>query len=80
MWITLVSDSLVRRCVSGVAAMEADLIYYRRRFAEEAAAAKAAQLARVRDVHLELARGYDARVAQLDAEQRRAQIHLIDAA
>ena len=60
--------------------MEADLIYYRRRSAEEAAAAEAAQLPRVREVHLELARGYDARVAELDAEQRRAQIRLVDAA
>jgi ABC-type protease/lipase transport system fused ATPase/permease subunit len=60
--------------------MEADLNYYRRRSAQEAAAAQAAQIPRVRDVHLELARGYDARVAQLDTEQRRGQIRLVDAA
>jgi hypothetical protein len=34
----------------------------------------------VREVHLELLRSYGARVAKLDAEQRRAQIRLIDAA
>jgi hypothetical protein len=60
--------------------MEADLIYYRRRIAEETAAAEAARLPRVREVHLELLRSYGARVAKLDAEQRRAQIRLIDAA
>ena len=60
--------------------MEADLTYYRRRSAEETAAAEAAQLHNVREVHLALARGYEARIAELDAAQRRAHIRLIDAA
>ncbi|MFL6722455.1 MAG: hypothetical protein ACJ8FT_11745 [Sphingomonas sp.] len=60
--------------------MEADLAYYRRRAAQEAAAAVAAPLGAVRDVHLELARRYDERVACLEAERQRADIHLVTAA
>jgi hypothetical protein len=60
--------------------MEAELLYYRRRMACEAAAAAAATDPNIRRIHLELARCYDARIAALDAEGRRAQIHLVSAA
>jgi hypothetical protein len=60
--------------------MEADLTYYRRRSAEETAAAEAAQLPKVREIHLALARGYDERLAELDTEQRRPHIRLVDVA
>jgi len=60
--------------------MEADLVYYRHRAAEERTAAAAAPSRRVRAVHLDLAVRYDARVASLTAEQRRSEIHLVSAA
>jgi len=60
--------------------MEADLVYYRHRAAEERTAAAAAPSRRVRAVHLNLAVRYDARVASLTAEQRRSEIHLVSAA
>lgn len=60
--------------------MEAELAYYRRRSAEEAAAAASAQPGSVRDAHLELARRYHERIAALEAESRRAGIHLVSAA
>jgi hypothetical protein len=60
--------------------MEADLAYYRRRLAEETAAAAAALHPKVRQVHLELARGYEGRIAELEAERGRAHLHLVTAA
>jgi hypothetical protein len=60
--------------------MKDDLGYYRRRSAEERAAASTARNERVRAVHLDLAMRYDARVVALAAEQRRAEIHLVSAA
>jgi hypothetical protein len=60
--------------------MEADLIYFRRRSVQEAAAAAGARDAKVRAVHLELARRYDERVAALAAEMNVSQLHLITAA
>ena len=63
-----------------MAAMEAELAYYRRRSAEEAAAADSAELQSVRDAHLELARRYDDRIAALETENGRAGIHLVAAA
>jgi uncharacterized membrane protein len=60
--------------------MEAEISYYRRRAAEEAEAAAAAIDAQVRQIHLELRRQYDQRIAILEAEMRRAQIHVVDAA
>jgi hypothetical protein len=60
--------------------MEADLNYYRRRLAEEAAAAESAEHQAVRSTHLELARRYDDRIASLEAEHRRTEIRLVTAA
>jgi uncharacterized membrane protein len=60
--------------------MEAEISYYRRRAAEEAEAAAAAIDAQVRQIHLELRRQYDRRIAILEAQMRRAQIHVVDAA
>jgi hypothetical protein len=59
--------------------MEADLVYYRRRSAEEANAAEAAFHPNVRHVHLELAAGYEQRVAELEAERVEAGLHLVAA-
>ena len=60
--------------------MEADLTYYRRRSAEELAAAAATRNKKVRAVHLDLATRYDERVVSLAAEQRRSEMHLVPAA
>jgi hypothetical protein len=60
--------------------MEADLVYYRRRSTEEGAAAVAALDSRVRLVHLDLARRYDERIAEREAELRRNELHLVPAA
>jgi len=57
--------------------MEADLKYYYRRSAEESAAARAARDAKVREVHLELARRYAERVSALNAVTARASLHLV---
>jgi hypothetical protein len=64
----------------GVAVMELDLVYYRRRSAEERAAAGAALHSKVRSVHLELARCYDERVQALETEIQGAATHLVSAA
>ena len=84
MWISPV-QRLARgvsfgRAIGGWPVMEAELIYYRRRSAEEAAAAAAAPTAKVRQVHLELARRYDERVSDIEAGLRRSEIHLVSAA
>jgi hypothetical protein len=60
--------------------MESDLIYYRRRAAEETAAAVAVQNMKVKQVHLELARRYSVRVTDLEAEPTRERLRLISAA
>jgi hypothetical protein len=60
--------------------MEADISYYRRRAAEETRAAAASLDAHVRRIHLELGRQYDQRVAGLETDLRRAQMHVVDAA
>ena len=60
--------------------MEADITYYRRRSAEEASAAAAASDSQVRNIHMELGRQYDQRVSRLEAEIRRAQMRVVDAA
>lgn len=64
----------------GQGGMEADINYYKRRSAEETAAAKAADKATARDAHLELARRYDSEVARLDVELRRAGFRIVSAA
>ena len=60
--------------------MEADLNYYKRRSAEETAAATAADNAIARDAHLELARRYDGEIARLRVELRRAGFRIVNAA
>lgn len=64
----------------GVAYMEADISYYRRRAAEEASAAAASSDAHVRRIHLELGRQYDQRISRIEADLRRAQMRVVDAA
>jgi len=64
----------------GVAGMEADPSYFRRRAVEEIRAAELSADGYVRRIHLELSRQYEQRVAKLEAEVRRAQIHVVDAA
>jgi ABC-type sugar transport system ATPase subunit len=59
--------------------MEADLSYFRRRAVEEIRAAELSADGYVRRIHLELSRQYEQRVAKLEAEVRRAQIHVVDA-
>jgi hypothetical protein len=58
--------------------MDADLDYYRRRIAEETAAAAAAHDPRVRAVHLDLERRYEKRCAAIHSEA--ATLHLVSAA
>jgi thymidylate kinase len=60
--------------------MDADLVYYRRRSSAERAAAAAAHDRKVRAIHLELAKHYEERIAVLEAERRRAEMHLVSAA
>jgi hypothetical protein len=59
--------------------MEADLVYYRRRAAEERSAAALAINEKVRAVHLELAIAYDHRGDRL-AVPDDAKLHLVSAA
>jgi len=60
--------------------MEADLVYYRRRAAEEARAAGQANDIRVREVHLDLARRYQERAADLEVQRVDAHLSLVPAA
>lgn len=60
--------------------MEADLHYYRRRFAEETAAAAAAPNSKIGAVHLELARSYGKRIGALEANGHQSTLHLVTAA
>jgi hypothetical protein len=60
--------------------MEADLLYYRRRSAQEAAAATIANNSKAKFAHLELARLYSERIDALQAEPARTGLHLVDAA
>lgn len=60
--------------------MEADLVYYRRRSAEERIAAAAAHDPKVRAIHVDLAMRYEDRIDALVAEHRRSEIHLVSAA
>jgi hypothetical protein len=60
--------------------MEADLVYYRRRSADESDAAAAAPDPRVRRVHLELARCYAERIAALEAQRLEVRLRLVPAA
>jgi hypothetical protein len=60
--------------------MEADLVYYRRRSMEERIAAASAVVAKVREVHLELAAAYEQRAAVLEAHNGNSRLHLVSAA
>jgi hypothetical protein len=60
--------------------MEADLVYYRRRLAEERSAAALALNGKVRAIHLELAAAYERRTAALEAHNGNSRLHLISAA
>lgn len=60
--------------------MEVDLVYYRRRSSAERTAAEAALDHKVRAIHLELMDHYEERIAALEAERRRAEMHLVSAA
>ena len=60
--------------------MEADLIYYRRRSAEERTAAVSAVNAKVREIHLELAAAYEQRITTLEAHNGNSRLHLVSAA
>lgn len=60
--------------------MEADLVYFRRRSAEEVRAAGRALDVRVRAVHLDLARRYQERAAELEAQQLDVHLTLVPAA
>lgn len=64
----------------GSALMEADLVYYRRRSAEEALAASNARDPRVRAVHLELAGRYRECVAELERQRVEVRLRLVPAA
>ena len=82
MWISgsrVAVPRFVRPRHRGVAAMENDLTYYRRRSAEESARAVAAPDAKVRQVHLDLARGYDDRVTALEAKHLPLGLHVVSA-
>jgi len=50
--------------------MDTDLAYYRRRSADEQAAAAATRDPKIGAIHLELARRYDERVVALSSRQR----------
>ena len=60
--------------------MERDAVYYRRRLAEEKSAAIHATHPKVRAVHLEMAAGYEQRLAALDAGEEKVALRLIDVA
>ena len=59
--------------------METDRVYFSRRATEEREAALKAVHPKVRQVHLELAKGYDERLAKI-ASTRPANVDLIGAA
>jgi len=60
--------------------MERDAIYYRRRMAEERAAAIHAAHPRARAAHLEMSARYEQRLIALEADERQGPLHLVDVA
>ena len=82
MWITRPSDSNLPRSAGAMrgGVMEADLVYYRCRLAEETAAAAAARDSKVSAVHLELARIYGERLGSLEVTCHESPLHLVSAA
>lgn len=59
--------------------MESDVTYYRKRAAEEAARALSAGNAKVRQVHLDLARRYADRVTALETQEMPLGLHVVAA-
>jgi hypothetical protein len=83
MWITFYEATRIcagRGLLAGGAAVEVDLVYYRRRSAEERTAAAASHNVKVREIHLELAAAYDQRTATLEAHNGNSTLHLVPAA
>jgi hypothetical protein len=60
--------------------METDRVYYSRRASEEREAALKAAHPRVRQAHLEMAKGYDERLAGMTSSASSAPVDLIGAA
>ena len=60
--------------------MEQDAVYYRRRLAEEKAAAIHAPHPHARSAHLEMAARYEERLTALEASAEPGPIHLVDVA
>jgi hypothetical protein len=60
--------------------MERDAIYYRRRMAEERAAAIHAVHPRAREAHLEMSARYEERLTALQAVEEQGPLHLVDVA
>ena len=75
-------NALLRNRVSralGGRIMEQELTYYRRRAAEETEAAASSAEGKVREIHLELCRRYDERASNIEAEDRRSELHAVSA-
>lgn len=60
--------------------MDNDAVYYRRRLAEEKAAAIHAPHPQARAAHLEMAARYEERLASAEAGQPQDPLHLVDVA
>lgn len=60
--------------------MDRDLVYYRRRLAEEKAAAIHAPHPQARASHLEMAARYEERLATIEAGAQDGPLHLVDVA
>ena len=60
--------------------MDNDAVYYRRRLAEEKAAAIHAPHPQARAAHLEMAARYEERLASVEAGQPQDPLHLVDVA
>ena len=60
--------------------MESNAVYYRRRMAEERAAAIHASHPRAREAHLEMSARYEERLSSLDMAERKTSEPLIDVA
>ena len=60
--------------------MDSDAVYYRRRLAEEKAAAIHAPHPRARAAHLEMAARYEERLSALEADSVQDPIQLVDVA
>lgn len=81
MWITRAGESQGPRGAPGHGGrdMDKDLIYYRRRRAEEQAAEDLALNPKVRAAHRRLVAGYDERIAALEQSDTITELHLVRA-